>query len=429
MTSKRSTFKVGRTALLLAVLAPGCHGARGTRAAQPAAEPAAAPDSRLTAEQRRADFEQLWTFVDTTYPFFETKATDWAAVKAEFAPRARAAKSELGFLHVLEATLDQLYDPHCMLGVNAGDSWRPVPGEVWLEERDGGVIVTAVERESNAAAAGVEVGQEVVSIDGRAPESAIALRYPETLPPGVPDARAWALLSAAAGRHARPHQLEVVEATGEQRTLRWKSGGRSRPTVEARQLRPEVGYIAVSTFADEAVVDAFDEALERFRDAEGLIIDVRSNRGGDTMYAVPMMGRFVAEERPYARMTRRNDESWAESVSPRGPWTFRGEVVVLVDRFSISMAEGFAMGLHGMDRARIVGTRMAGLGAAIARVELEHSSIPVQISAEPVFHVDGTPRWELAPDVEVDVVARRRAGVRDPILEAGLAELDRLQEQ
>ena len=80
------------------------------------------------------------------------------------------------------------------------------------------------------------------------------------------------------------------------------------------------------------------------------------------------------------------------------------------------------MGLSGMKRARIVGTRMAGLGAAIERITLRHSGIGAQISAEPVYHVDGTPRWQLVPDVEVDVLA----GGDDPILAAARSEAERL---
>ena len=57
------------------------------------------------------------------------------------------------------------------------------------------------------------------------------------------------------------------------------------------------------------------------------------------------------------------------------------------------------MALSGLGRARIVGTRMAGLGAAVGRIE-PHSKIAVQISPRsPSMRIDGTPRWELEPDV------------------------------
>jgi carboxyl-terminal processing protease len=406
-----------RWSLVVAILVAGCRGGnQPPRSEAPARQTEAPPAAWLDATQRRADFEAMWSFVDATYPFFDEKVTDWAKVRVELRPLVDDAETDEAFLHGLETSLDQLYDPHCMLGTNAASSWRPVPGEVWLEPDGDAAVVTAVFAGSNAEVAGVRVGMRVVAIQGRSIEEAIAIRYPSTLPPGDPDVRAWALLSAVAGTHEQTHTITVAPS----RQLSWKSGGTARPVVAHRELEPGIGYVAVSTFADAAVMAAFDDALEALRNTKALLIDVRSNRGGDTMYAVPMMGRFVTSERPYAKMTRRGGHTWEETVIPAGPWAYPGLVFVLVDRTSISMAEGFAMGMQGLGRAQIVGTKMAGLGAAIARVELPSSRIPVQISAEPIFHVDGTPRWRIEPDLPVDVVAETRDGVDDPILEAGL---------
>lgn len=371
---------------------------------------------------RVEDFEQLWSFVEAEYPFFTHKSTDWQRVRVEGLAAAQAASDELAFLHVLEWTLDQLYDPHCMLGTNADDSWRPVPGDLWVEQVDDRVLVTAVQRGSPAETAGVRIGQVVTAIDGRSIEEAIALRYPSTLEPGVEAAEAWALLSAAAGTHAGPHAITVETPTGTQ-TLSWPSGQDPLPPVRSHELAPGVGYIAISSFTSPEIVDAFDDALEEFRNHDALVLDVRSNRGGDTAVARPIMGRFVDSRTPYAKMARRQGPTlgptWDEFVEPRGPWTFEGEVVVVVDRLSISMAEGFAMGMRGMGRAKIVGTQMAGLGAAIGRVNLPHLQITAQISTEPVYAVSGQPRWELRPDVVVGVTDI--ADDPDPFLATALA--------
>ena len=112
-----------------------------------------------------------------------------------------------------------------------------------------------------------------------------------------------------------------------------------------------------------------------------------------------------------------------EFVDARGPWTYSAPVVVLVDRFSVSMAEGFAMALSGLGRARIVGTRMARLGAAVGRIELPYSKIAVQISTEPVYAINGTPRWELEPDVIVNPLGH--ADGNDRFIAAAIEELER----
>ena len=79
------------------------------------------------------------------------------------------------------------------------------------------------------------------------------------------------------------------------------------------------------------------------------------------------------------------------------------------------------MALSGLGRARVVGTRMARLGAAVGRIELPYSKIAVQISTEPVYAIDGTPRWELEPDVVVDPLGR----ADDPFIAAAIEALER----
>jgi carboxyl-terminal processing protease len=198
--------------------------------------------------------------------------------------------------------------------------------------------------------------------------------------------------------------------------------------VEWKRVGRDIGLIAISTFAaDRDVVPAFDRALEALRNTRGLIVDVRSNAGGDTTIARPIIGRLLTARRQYAWMANRDGPGLGprrpEFVDARGPWTYSAAVVVLVDRFSVSMAEGFAMALSGLGRARIVGTRMAGLGAAVGRIELPYSRIPVQISTEPVYALDGTPRWELDPDVVVNPLGR--ADGNDPFIAAAIEELER----
>jgi carboxyl-terminal processing protease len=97
-------------------------------------------------------------------------------------------------------------------------------------------------------------------------------------------------------------------------------------------------------------------------------------------------------------------------------------VVVLTDRWSASMAEGFPMGLHGMGRARVVGTPMMQLGAAVFDCRLDRTGTDIQYSGEPVYDAMDRPRWLMRPDVEV---TPSPAG-DDNVLAAGVKELVRL---
>jgi carboxyl-terminal processing protease len=98
---------------------------------------------------------------------------------------------------------------------------------------------------------------------------------------------------------------------------------------------------------------------------------------------------------------------------------------VLVGRWTGSMGEGMAIGLHGTRRASVVGTPMAGLRGAVFTGTLPRTGIGFTYPAERLFAVDGTPRERFRPRHGVrmeDTPAAKQSGA---ILEAGLAVLRR----
>jgi carboxyl-terminal processing protease len=65
------------------------------------------------------------------------------------------------------------------------------------------------------------------------------------------------------------------------------------------------------------------------------------------------------------------------------------------------MGEGIAIGLDGMRRATVVGTRMAGLNGAVFDLQLPNTGIKLNYAAEKLFHVNGIQREDFVPPVAV----------------------------
>ncbi len=372
------------------------------------------------------DFDAAWRFVRDHYCFLPGHSLEaWERTREALRPQAELAAIDVDHIKVLETLLDQLADPHAHLHTNLPSSHRLVPHDVWGARTEAGLRIEAVRAGGAAEAAGVRAGDIVLRING-APALKVADRVRPRHSP-MPDETLdqWSALVALGGTHdtARVwrvrsgdsiHTIEVDAASDK------ASDHSDEPAlVTASEPAPGVGLIHIATFADSDLIERFDAALDRFIDQPALIIDVRNNRGGDTAFARPIMGRFVRDRAAYATMRRRDGDGlgdpWTEYVDPRGrPYT--GRVVILVDSFTASMAEGFAMGMRTIADARVVGTRMAGLGAAIGTMTLPESGTTIQISTEPVYTVDGEPRWEIVPDVEVSVMRfggrRQRAAMR-----------------
>ena len=152
---------------------------------------------------------------------------------------------------------------------------------------------------------------------------------------------------------------------------------------------------------------------------------MRSNAVGDSAIARPIIGRLITARRQYAWMTSRN----RPGLGPRPVFVDARTVDLLGARGG---SRGSVLGEHGRGiRDGALGPRTCAhrghadgqAGAAVGRIELPYSRIAVQISTEPVYAIDGTPRWELEPDVVVN--PRGGADGNDPFIAAAIEELER----
>lgn len=381
------------------------------------------PPKDITLQQ---DFDELWETLRDRYAFFGDKATDWDRVRAIYQPRlADVGEDEDKWNRLLLAITDELYDGHTHFS-------SPVPGlprwplsDIFVGETAVGVEILAIRDGSAAADAGVRIGDVVLAMDGVPFVQAAAARMPRALTRPDPEARRFAINAAVGGNRDRDRKIRFRSRDGSVRDvlLPFKPLA-DRASINHRKLDDGFGYIAITTFGDNDAPKAFDAALEALKDSPGLIIDARDNGGGDTAIARPIMGRFIKERLPYALMRRRSGQGvgltdpWTEYVDPQGPFTYEKPVVVLQNHWSGSMAEGFPMGMKGIGRAVTVGTETMGLGAAVFPLRLDRTGISINYSAEPVYDVKGTPRWQLKPDVQTAPGA--------DILAAGVKELKRL---
>ena len=391
----------------------------------------------LTAEDASGDFEMLWKYADENYAYFDDKLTRWAEVRNLYRPRLDAVQTKADLIALFEAMLSELYDSHAHLTVNTADSPPLIPSgtDLWAGWRDGRAVVLDVRRPSRAADAGIRVMDEIATIDGIPVATAVESRIGRSLRAVDDRARSWALRVALAGKRNAPREIGVSQPGGARliRVLPLQNTREGEGLLAVKTLPGGVGYIRIADSLGEAdLIREFDTALARFRNTAALILDLRNTPGGgNTTVARGILGRFVSKESPYQRHVLVGEErstgvrrSWLELVAPRGPFIYRKRVLVLVNHWTGSMGEGLAIGFDATGAGTVVGTEMAGLLGATNHFELPHSKIGVNLPAERLTHVNGTPRENFRPRVYVSPAALA-ASDGDPILDAGMRELQR----
>ena len=167
------------------------------------------------------------------------------------------------------------------------------------------------------------------------------------------------------------HQREVLanfDVRGVQKTFP-KLSRIGRNGLAAR-TDDGIGYLFVGTFAREQR-DDFEkvlDALRGLRDCKALVLDVRSNGGGDELLARRLAAWFVDGEKVYAAHRVRDPKApngfrEPENRSLRGnaePDVFAGEVAVLMGPLNMSSCEAFLLMMKQAPRAVLCGTESYG---------------------------------------------------------------------
>ena len=386
------------------------------------------PAARAAYEE---DFDTAWQKVGSAYAYFDVKATRWNEIPALYRADLAKVQSKREFVELLEHVMDELYDPHAQLTVNTAQSPRIVPSgtDLWAEWRDGQAVITDVRRGSDAERAAIRRGSIVAAINGVAIADAVEKRLGRSYPHDVAAARDWALRAVLAGSHGSARRLDLRDANGERHVelpARDQFSQAAAPITVSTLQSGAAHLVFNDSLGNAATIPAFDEALLAARGAPALVIDLRNTpSGGNTTVARGILGRFVDREMPYQKHVLPSEErethvrrSWLELVSPRGPFTPRQRVIVLVGHWTGSMGEGLAIAFDGTRSGTVLGTAMAGLLGATYHVTLPNTGIGLNVPAERLYHVDGTPREAFRPNVVVDL--RDEAPGEDRVLETAL---------
>lgn len=256
-----------------------------------------------------------------------------------------------GMLHVLDPH-SNFYDPKAFAQMRedqhgkyygVGMTIQPQPDPT----AKGGlkIVVVAPFEGTPSYKAGIRPGDVILSIDGKSTE-------------GMDSAAVASMLKGPRNTHvsvtmsregsAKPLVFDLVRDEV------------SRPSVDlAFLIRPGVGYIHVTNFMETTSREVGD-ALDKFGDINGLVIDLRGNPGGLLNEAVNMSDKFLQKGQIVVSQRGR---AFPDQVyrAAHGSDT-KYPIVVLVNRNTASAAEIVSGALQDHDRALIVGETTFGKG-------------------------------------------------------------------
>lgn len=197
------------------------------------------------------------------------------------------------------------------------------------------------------------------------------------------------------------------------------------PTVTAKVIEGDVGYLQISNFSN-LTTNQFDRELDRMEadSLNGLVVDLRGNPGGLLDTARDMLSRFV-ENKPVVTMRMRGGFEETVRTDAGRLRSFRYPVVVLIDEQSASAAEIFAGVLHDFGRVTLVGEHTYGkasvqnvfplIDRSAAKITIARYYLPSGEDISRRVDADGAYiSGGLKPDVEVELEMSPTTKIGEP---------------
>lgn len=253
---------------------------------------------------------------------------------------------------------------------------------------DGLIEIVRVYEDTPAQAAGIRVGDRLVSVDG----DAVSGENGKTLNEAVMKVQGEDGTTVRLGilRDGEAFELDVMRA---QINVSY---------VSYQMIDGDIGYLNLLQFTGDAVT-GFEEAMSMFRNARarGLIVDLRGNPGGllDQVVAIADM---VLPEGVVTSVIDRNGNR-QEELSDAEYWDI--PMVVLVNEMSASASELFSAAVQDYDRASVVGTKTFGKGIVQTLITFADDNAGMQLTTESYYSPNGRSihREGVEPDVVVEL--------------------------
>jgi carboxyl-terminal processing protease len=245
---------------------------------------------------------------------------------------------------------------------NAGKLFEGIGAELGYE--NGQVVVISPLSGSPAEKAGIKSGDVIYKVDGE------EIKPSETI---------FDVVDKIRGESGTDVTLTVLHEGGTSvEDITITRGEITVPSIEVKKVKDDSGImmIDVGRFTDASLFEwekAWDDAVGKVEDAEGLVLDLRGNPGGYFDAAIYAANDFLAKGKMISKQEDKNGKQEEFKVTRTGR-LLDMPVVVLVDGGSASASEILAGALQKNDRAVVIGENSYGKGTAQSVVPFSDGS-------------------------------------------------------
>ena len=339
----------------------------------------------LSQAEKAAGLSKLWAEVKFNFVNFRSvPELDWDAEYMNYLPQVLASDSTLEYYRLLEEMVAKLKDGHTnVFFPEELRKFNARPGIQTLLIEDKIIVVKILDRELKSM---IEIGSELTQINGTSAKEYAKQNIEKYVAGSTIQDRnrktyGTSLLRGPVGKSI---EVELVDPQGKRKTHRLErkdDGNRlmrffvRKPAFEFRLLDGNLAYVKLNSFATNQASREFAKSFEEISNADGLILDLRENGGGNSGVGWEILSFLTDKPFPTTRwhtlQYRPTYRAWNRQALSRlgnsgqiysadSKFHFRKPVMMLVGTNTFSAAEDMAAAFDMLGRGKIIGRPTGG---------------------------------------------------------------------
>ncbi|HSL55703.1 MAG TPA: S41 family peptidase [Pyrinomonadaceae bacterium] len=358
-------------ALLIALLVSQLALTRITRAARDDATGV----STATVEGRLAVFDDVWETIQDRYYDPRFHGIDWQAKRTTFRPVAARAGNAQELYDVLRQMIASLRDAHTRVYSpdEKFDWWSPRFVTVGLTVREVQSAPTVIQIEAGTAASKTDIkqGDVIASVDDTPVAQFVAHRMSSLGLVDKGNIRHRVIANLFDGPAGTSVKIGWITRNGKHKSAELQRYWSQRNLGFNNQRKGKIAILRLDAFTQSVAHDFAKNLPTVVEGAEGIVLDLRGNGGGDAEAMADVASLFLDEGTNLGRFADRSGASFELQTFPKRLWRssapapIKLPLVVLTSENTSSAAEILAATLQAKGRAHVIGSGTCGCVLAI----------------------------------------------------------------
>jgi carboxyl-terminal processing protease len=380
--------------------------------------------STSTPEGRLIVFDDVWETIEERYYDRAFHGVDWQTKRTAFRAAAGRAANSQEFYELLRQMIASLRDAHTRIYSpdEKFDWWSPrfVTVGLTVREVQGVPTVLHVEPGSAASRTDIKPGDVIVSVDNIPVAEFVSQRMKAN---GLTDdgtTRFRAIASVFEGPAGSEVKITWATRNGKQKSAVLPRYWSQRQLGFTNQRKGKIAVLRLDGFTQTVALDFAQTLPAVLEGADGIILDLRGNGGGDAEAMADVASLFMDEGTNLGKFADRSGASFELQTFSKRLWRVPNllptklPLVVLTSENTSSAAEILVAALQSKGRALVIGSDTCGCVLAIRNRHalpdggvLDVSEFDYRTAAGVRLEGVGVRPDKIIPPTRADVYSRR----------------------